>query len=95
MIVVADVRGSMSAMYLSELPAARRLSDGKAFREKMEAEVVLVSTTVEVVRSQVLRVWSHDEEYPTVESLGANIAAETQSECAFLAESGPRWGIES
>ena len=43
-------------------PAARRLRDGSAVREKRAALVDRVSIHLEVGRSQVLTVWSQEEE---------------------------------
>ena len=60
--VVAEARGSTSVMCRAEVPAARRLRDGNAVRESRGWEVDLVSTHVDVGRSQVLRLWSHDVE---------------------------------
>ena len=78
--VVAEARGSMSVMWRAEVPAARRLRDGRAVRESRACEVRRVSTGVLVGRSQVLRLWSHEVEYATVGSLGAKMVSETGAE---------------
>ena len=50
------------------------------------------STCFEVVRSQVRTVWSHDEEYATVESPSLKTAADATSVCPPSIDSGPRCG---
>lgn len=90
---MAEARGSMSVMWRAEVPAARRLREGRAIRESRECEVRRVSTGVLVGRSQVLRLWSQEVEYATVGSLGAKIVAETGAEWDFRRERGPRRGV--
>ncbi len=94
MMVVAEARGSMRVMWRAEVPAARRLREGRAVRESREWEVRRVSTGVLVGRSQVLRLWSQEEEYATVGSFGAKMVAETGAEWDLRRERGPRWGVD-
>ena len=54
--VVAEARGSMSVMCRDTEPAASKLRDGSAVKEKRAAPVDRVSTHLEVGRSQVLTV---------------------------------------
>lgn len=87
---MAESRGSINVMVLFEVPAARRWSWGSCERLKSGLEVVLVSTRVEVVRSQVRRVRSQEVEYPTVLSLASKSAPLTGAVCAVNVANGPR-----
>lgn len=78
----------------ADVPAASKLRDGNAVSERREWDVDLVSTQVELGRSQVLRLWSQEVEYPTVWSFGAKIMSETGAVCDFINDSGPRCGVE-
>ncbi len=46
----------------ADVPAASRFRDGNAVSERREWDVDLVSTQVELGRSQVLRLWSQEVE---------------------------------
>ena len=81
-------------IWRAEVPAARRLRSGRVVRERRAWEVVRVSTSVVVGRSHVLSVWSHEAEYATVGSVGANATEETGAECDLIKASGPRCGVE-
>lgn len=52
-----------------------------------------MSTSDEVGRSQVRSVWSHEVEYATVESLEANVTADTGALCDFNNTIGPTCGV--
>lgn len=52
-----------------------------------------MSTSEAVGRSHVRSVWSHDVECATVESLEANVMADTGAECDFKSTTGPRRGV--
>ena len=59
---MAEARGSIRVICRADVPAASKLRDGNAVSERREWDVDLVSTQVELGRSQVLRLWSQEVE---------------------------------
>lgn len=78
------------------VPAAKSwlLMPGKAVRDSRGCDVVLVSTRLDVVRSNVRMVWSSEAEYATVRSRGLKMTACTGAVCESIMERGPLWGVE-
>ncbi len=96
-VVVDETRGSRRVICRAELPAASICEEETEGREVIEnrlCEVVRVSTTVEVVRSSVLTVWSWEAEYANVGSSGWKITAVVGAECAGIRDRGPRCGVD-
>lgn len=91
-IFEAEARGSMRVMCRAEEPAASRLTPRISVRHSIGCIVVFDSTCLEVVKSQVRTVWSHDDEYATVASDSLKMAAEATSVWPSIRESGPRCG---
>ena len=59
---MAEARGSMRVMWRADVPVARRFKEDREARESREWDVERVSTTVEVGRSHVRKVWSQEVE---------------------------------
>jgi hypothetical protein len=88
----AEARGSMSVICRAEDPAASKLTPRISVKHRSGCIVLFDSTCLDVVRSHVRTVWSHDAEYATVESASLKTAAEATSVCPSIINKGPRCG---